>query len=63
MDSKKTEYKYSFLSQVSDVEKQDNPEPSSIMSLLDRQKGIKGDINRSREKAKELWKAAEAKLK
>lgn len=63
LDSKKPEYKSSFLSQFSDVEKQDDPEPSSIMSLIDRQKGIKGDISKSRAKAKELLKNAEFDLK
>lgn len=61
-DSKR-QYKSSFLSQFSEVKKQDDSEPGSIMSLIDRQKGIRGDINKSREKAKELLKDAESYLK
>lgn len=62
LDSKKPEYKSSFLSQFSDVKKQDDPEPSSITSLSERQ-NLRGDIGRSRAKAKELWKDAESNLK
>lgn len=61
LDSKKTEYKSSFLSQSPDVKKQDDLEPSSILSLIDRQ-GLKGDINKSRAKAKELLKNAASDL-
>lgn len=53
----------SFLSQFSNVEKQDDSEPGSITSLMERQKGLRGDINRSRAKAKELLKNAETDLK
>lgn len=61
-DSKKTIYKSNFLSQFSDVKKQVDPEPSSIMSLKERQ-GSRGDIERSRAKARELLKNAEFELK
>ena len=53
-DREKEKYTSSFLSSCQDTEKKENEtEKSKAMSLADRQ-GMKGDISRSRAKAKEL---------
>jgi len=57
-DRKKEKYTSSFLSSLQDAEQKENEsEQSKTMSLADRQ-GMKGDINRSRAKARELFNGA-----
>lgn len=57
-DRKKEKYTSSFLSSLQDGEQKENEsEQSKTMSLADRQ-GMKGDINRSRAKARELFNGA-----
>ena len=57
-DRKKEKYTSSFLSSLQDAEQKENEsEHSKAMSLADRQ-GMKGDINRSRAKARELFNGA-----
>ncbi|WP_166172182.1 hypothetical protein [Acinetobacter sp. SA01] len=57
-DREKEKYTSSFLSSLQDAEQKENEsEQSKTMSLADRQ-GMKGDINRSRAKARELFNGA-----